>query len=194
MTTLTIVKRWWNMGLVAGGLLAALVAVLLSPPSVSADGTAFFSFGTSLTVTSDADSDKIEIQCENGNVQVLVNKRAITITGGPVSCSAVEAMGVSGGNGNDEIDLSGVTLRFFPSLDCDKRGRRNVDGGDGNDALIGSPCSDSLSGGNGDDNLHGKGGNDTLDGGDGNDKLDGGDGTDTCIGGGGTDTFRKCEL
>ena len=82
-----------------------------------------------------------------------------------------------------------------------------VDGGNGNDTIIGTPGDDELSGGSGDDNITGGVGHDTINGGDGadllkgsagndvivggpgNDSIDGGDGEDTLLGGDGDDSI-----
>ena len=54
-----------------------------------------------------------------------------------------------------------------------------LNGGDGNDRLIGSPLSDLLNGGGGNDQLSGNNGEDMLDGGPGADLISGGGGIDT---------------
>jgi Ca2+-binding RTX toxin-like protein len=72
-----------------------------------------------------------------------------------------------------------------------------LQGGNGNDLLVGNNSSnkiygyggnDSIVGMNGNDSLYGDGGSDTLNGGNNNDVLDGGSGPDRLIGGKGTDT------
>ncbi len=61
----------------------------------------------------------------------------------------------------------------------------NVNGGAGNDLVLGNSTAQTLNGNGGNDCVHGGGGNDTL---------RGGAGTDVCIGGPGTDTFPAgCE-
>ena len=95
------------------------------------------------------------------------------------------------GNGNENPDHE----LFGPSL---------IDGGPGQDRLVGERASDTISGGDGDDGgatplmyfgklrlpgLFGLAGNDVLDGGNGNDFVDGGAGGDTLIGGFGNDTI-----
>ncbi|QID17096.1 retention module-containing protein [Nitrogeniibacter mangrovi] len=65
-----------------------------------------------------------------------------------------------------------------------------LDGGGGNDILVGTDLVDTLNGGDGNDTLYGGGGNDTLNGGDGNDLLVGGAGNDTLTGGLGADVFQ----
>ena len=68
-----------------------------------------------------------------------------------------------------------------------------LQGGPGNDTLIGGRGGDKLTGGPGNDTLFGHGGDDALYGGPGNDTLIGGRGNDTCVGGPGRDTARSCE-
>jgi hypothetical protein len=62
-----------------------------------------------------------------------------------------------------------------------------VDGGNGNDFVLGGAGNDTLFGGNGQDELRGGGGTDLLIGDNGNDLADGGAGTDTEILGNGAD-------
>ncbi len=78
-------------------------------------------------------------------------------------------------------------------------GKVDIDGGDGNDTLIGGSNDDKLDGEDGDDVLIGNAGKDKLDGGDGNDtliggtgddKLDGEDGDDSLDGGDGEDDLK----
>ncbi|HEX8340994.1 MAG TPA: hypothetical protein VF624_08810 [Tepidisphaeraceae bacterium] len=65
--------------------------------------------------------------------------------------------------------------------------RFSLDGGDGNDALGGSPRDDTLFGGRGDDRLAGAAGNDYLDGSAGDDYLEDARGVNVLHGGGGSD-------
>jgi VCBS repeat-containing protein len=62
-----------------------------------------------------------------------------------------------------------------------------INGGGGDDVLIGSAGANNLNGGDGNDVLYGLGGNDTLKGGNGTDYLDGGAGNDILTGGAGGD-------
>ena len=62
-----------------------------------------------------------------------------------------------------------------------------IDGGAGNDEILGLGDADSLTGGTGNDALDGGTGDDTLEGGSGNDTLQGGAGDDNLDGGAGTD-------
>ena len=65
-----------------------------------------------------------------------------------------------------------------------------LDGGIGNDILLGRDGEDDVRGGTGNDVLLGEGEADTLKGGAGNDTLDGGVGADILFGEAGNDTFR----
>jgi len=56
-----------------------------------------------------------------------------------------------------------------------------INGGNGNDLLVGGTGNDTINGGKGDDNLDGGTGRDTLIGGSGNDLLTGGNGADTFV-------------
>jgi Ca2+-binding RTX toxin-like protein len=70
---------------------------------------------------------------------------------------------VIGGSGNDEFASNGERLQ----------------GGPGDDTLIGSPGRDIIFGGAGNDLIRGEAGDDTLYGGEGDDRIEGGAGTDT---------------
>jgi Ca2+-binding RTX toxin-like protein len=84
----------------------------------------------------------------------------------------------NGGDGNDSFDGSLAMAALA------------VDGGLGNDFLIGSSFDDTLSGGDGDDTLFSGGGRDSVLGGNGNDLVHGGGGHDTLSGGPGIDIIQ----
>jgi len=108
---------------------------------------------------------------------------------------------VDGGNGNDQIDASGVTSPLVSLVLQGGNGHDRIiggvgddllEGGNGKDVLVGNEGDDRLLGGNGkdlligglgDDVLEGNNGNDSLLGGPGRDRLDGGNGKDLLIGG-----------
>ncbi|HET7009298.1 MAG TPA: hypothetical protein VFI11_00860 [Anaerolineales bacterium] len=86
-------------------------------------------------------------------------------------------------------------------------GSGSLDGGSGNELILGSAGADTIRGRQGADCILGGAGGDDIQGnqdadvllaGTGNDQLDGGNGppgeTDTCDGGAGTDTFSGCEV
>lgn len=78
---------------------------------------------------------------------------------------------VLGGNGDDVINLSNISVPPFVTL---------LVGGPGNDVVIGSGGDDNIFGGPGDDVLNGLGGRNCISGGGGNDILFSGNGS--CVG------------
>jgi Ca2+-binding RTX toxin-like protein len=90
---------------------------------------------------------------------------------------------INGGNGSDTITVDDAVLVGV-----------QVDGGNGKDVIDGGGGNDTLLGGNGKDSLDGAAGNDLLDGGNGPDALIGGLGTDTLNGGNGPDTLDDTDL
>ncbi len=91
------------------------------------------------------------------------------------NASVISGFTVTGGGGNDTFIATGA----IPHL--------NVNGGDGNDRLVGGDDGDTLAGGAGKDQLDGGLGNDRVSGNGGNDKLIGGAGADRLYGGDGND-------
>lgn len=67
---------------------------------------------------------------------------------------------------------------------------KSVQGGRGDDVMIGRDVADVMTGKNGDDALNGGGGGDSLDGGVGDDRLNGGAGDDNLVGGAGADILN----
>ena len=122
----------------------------------------------------------------DGNVTLNGATLSATANGvaGPVSAIAVKTLSVTGGSGNNAINLSGVSGSAFTMLSS-----VSIDGGAGNDSITGSALADNIQGGAGKDTLSGLGGNDSLSGGVGNDVLNGGDDNDAVDGGDGTDSL-----
>jgi Ca2+-binding RTX toxin-like protein len=90
---------------------------------------------------------------------------------------------VDAGNGGDAVRIdesNGVFADTIPTT---------IDGGNGNDRLVGGAGAETLLGGNGNDSLFGTAGAGTLNGGNGDDILAGGNGNETLIGGNGDDTI-----
>jgi Ca2+-binding RTX toxin-like protein len=85
---------------------------------------------------------------------------------------------VNGLGGNDTINLSAATIKT-----------PTIDGGDGDDIIVGSPKVDTLRGGAGNDRITGFRGGETIEGQDGNDVMiwNNGDGNDINEGGDGID-------
>jgi Ca2+-binding RTX toxin-like protein len=98
---------------------------------------------------------------------------------------------VNGGSGNDTIYGNGSTAAPGASAAYYARDDQadRLDGGAGNDLIVGAGGDDVLMGGTGDDRLFGDWGNDRLSGGAGADTLSGGLGADRLRGGEGADTF-----
>ncbi len=129
-----------------------------------------------------------------GNVQVLANGSPLASLG-TVPAASVSKLLIHGGDEANVIDLTGMTAAVFtnPALVI------NVDGGNGEDTLLGSgSLAASLNGGHGDDSIVGGGladtlvgddGQDSINGGAGNDSINAGDGQDTVDGGIGDDTI-----
>jgi Ca2+-binding RTX toxin-like protein len=105
-----------------------------------------------------------------------------------VDCGAAADFGevaFTFGDGSDRL-YSDMTVPRLPIA-------MSVDGGGGNDVLIGGLLDDSLFGGPGDDVVDGGAGDDDLLGEDGNDSVDGGSGVDLLDGGPGDDALRAGE-
>lgn len=118
-----------------------------------------------------------------GFVQVSIDNE-IEAKYSNIPASAIEIISIFGGDGNNRVDLQGVSIASYPNISS-----ISVDGGKGADTILGSSFSDVLRGGDQNDSLQGGAGNDSLDGGESNDSLTGGDGNDQLTGGAGDDTL-----
>ena len=117
-----------------------------------------------------------------------------------VSLTDAYSWTVSGGSGNDTLDLHGIAAGIYYDDRYANYSVENVigtayadtiygsvtaastlQGGAGDDRLYGGALNDSLIGGDGADTLDGDNGNDTFRGGAGNDKLTGSDGFDKAV-------------
>jgi Ca2+-binding RTX toxin-like protein len=83
-------------------------------------------------------------------------------------------------NSRAESGRRGERDRIFTDVE-------NVNGGEGDDCIVGSKYENILRGGPGNDTLKGEGGDDILEGEDGDDRLVGGRGADVFYGGHGSD-------
>src|SRR6516165_7658582 len=146
---------------------------LASPPGSGMGDLA----ADSVTVNATKGDDVIEVQGQGGSLTVAGLSELVTISGS----EATDALTVAGGNGNDT--LSAATMLANTVL--------TLDGGAGNDTIIGSQGADLLLGGDGNDVVTGGRGNDTALLGNGNDTFiwNPGDGSDTVEGQAGTDTL-----
>jgi autotransporter-associated beta strand protein len=93
--------------------------------------------------------------------------------------NSIQAIIVDGGNGTVGSFGAGDDELY---IDPFFRGTASIQGGAGNDILVGGSGADTLDGGDGDDRLIGGIGSDTLIGGRGDDEITGGDGDDRLIG------------
>ena len=105
-------------------------------------------------------NDRVAVFGGNGSARVAGLPATVTVTGAE---PANDSLAIDTLDGNDFVNALGL------SADAVKL---SIDGGNGNDALIGS---------RGDDSLFGSAGNDLLIGGPGQDALDGGPGINTLI-------------
>ena len=133
--------------------------------------------------------ENVRISSQSGSVLIETSTGAgvySPVTSlGTIASASVKSLVVIGGDDANTIDLNGVTAAAFTTLTS-----INVDGGNGNDTIIGSPdFGDSIGGGHGDDTINGQGGADTIRGGDGNDSISGGLSDDSILGGDGQDTI-----
>src|SRR5215813_9535413 len=147
---------------------------LASPPGSGAGDLA----ADSVTVNATKGDDHVEVQGQNGSLTVVGLPELVTIS----ASEATDALVVAGGAGNDT--LSAVTLPAQNTM-------LTLDGGAGNDVLLGSRGNDRLLGGDGKDFVDGNQGNDVALLGAGDDvfQWDPGDGSDTVEGQAGTDTL-----
>ncbi len=152
------------------------VAIDLSSPAGSGigDGAA-----DSVTVNGTSASNQITVAGAGGSVSVTGLSAQVTLTGteGANDSLVVNALG-----GNDTINAAGLAAGQI---------KLTIDGGSGNDTILGSAGDDTLIGGDGNDFVDGNQGSDTAFLGAGNDTFqwDPGDGSDTVEGQDGTDTL-----
>jgi len=99
--------------------------------------------------------------------------------------TGVDALDVNAGGGDDTVRIDDVNGAFSARI------ATVIDGGNGNDTLLGGGGAETFIGGNGNDVIDGNGGADTAFLGKGDDTFvwDPGDGSDTVEGGTGTDTM-----
>jgi Ca2+-binding RTX toxin-like protein len=119
-----------------------------------------------------------DVVMESADVDFMLTSSSLTGRGTD-TVLRIETAHLIGGAGDNVIDISGFAASYPPTLD----------GGAGNDQLIGSSFMDLLRGQDGNDTLTGGDGNDFLQGGAGDDQLLSGDGTDGLSGGSGDDTL-----
>jgi Ca2+-binding RTX toxin-like protein len=140
--------------------------------------------------TGDGEIDNVTVNGTNGAdiVNVLGSAASVTVTGLPASVTIEHAevgdgLTINAASSDDEITASGLAAGTI-SL--------TIDGGAGNDTIVGSAGGDDLRGGDADDLVDGNAGADAVLLGAGNDVFvwDPGDGSDTVEGEADADTLR----
>jgi Ca2+-binding RTX toxin-like protein len=152
-----------------------------------------------LLIQGTSGNDNIQIGESAGQLRVNYNGRILPATWRGPNGPLVEQFRVSGLLGNDRIEFlsgpGGLDVSALSARSNDFIGV--IDGGDGNDTMIGTAGRDRLDGGRGSDFIQGLGGDDRLfgDGGTGQgnptdfDQLFGGQGNDDLVGGQGTNAL-----
>jgi Ca2+-binding RTX toxin-like protein len=145
------------------------------PGSGTGDGAA-----DNVTVEGTNGADNIQVAGAGSSYSVVGLHASVTVAG---SEGANDALVVEARGGNDSVDASGLAAGVVGLT---------VDGGTGNDQIVGSQGADVLIGGDGNDLIEGGRGNDIMFGGAGDDIFtwDPGDGSDVIEGQGGHDTMQ----
>ncbi len=144
--------------------------------------------GTELNIQLDTNQN-LRVGSFNGNVLVEISSNGGLLTPlgslGSVPASSIQSIVITGGDLENNIDLSTVLAANFTSLTS-----INVNAGNGDDSITGSnDFADNIAGGDGNDTIDGQGGDDALNGGDGADVIRGGAGNDNVLGGDGSDSI-----
>jgi hypothetical protein len=142
---------------------------------------------TGITAVLNKDGTLI-VEGTNGPDQIVVTQLPngnFTVDGvnGSFVAKDVHRLEVHGNGGDDYIQFTANYL----NRKHQESFRDLLEGGDGDDTIVGSALGDRVYGGAGNDLIDGGAGNDMIYGGDGNDTLLGGDGSDYLSGGAGDD-------
>jgi len=146
--------------------------------TVGQSGSTLVISGTkrSITLTGDilgfaSGAEQVVINGNGGNDVITVND---------IHDVGFFVLSINGGAGADRISAAGARVGNVPLL---------IDGGTGNDIIVGSSGIDSIFGGDGNDLINGGSGNDLINGNDGDDSLSGDAGSDTVFGDLGVDAL-----
>ncbi len=138
--------------------------------------------------------DTVTVNGTNGNDKVKVSfPGAVAFMGLPYLVGITsededkDSITFNAMGGNDSIDGSKLPAGIVPVVLDGGIGNDTVLGGAGDDVVFGGDDNDKLGGAAGDDDLIGGNGNDVVDGGAGDDELSGSNGNDTVTGGTGDD-------
>ena len=173
-------RRVSRLGMVATvGLVASLATA--TPAHAAAPSASASIVDRTLTITGSNAPDDIAISVAAANQNtLLVDFGNDGVVDQQFDRSTFDALSVSLGNGNDRFTATGVTVPTSST----------IDGGNGDDSLIGTGSADVVSGGNGNDTINSGAGDDTINAGNGNDFVVGGLGHDTANLDTGDDVFR----
>ena len=168
--------------------LAAGVAIFALPNAANAAVTVQAD-ATNLTLTSDAASDNITLGVAGANITHNLPTAAGALENntdfdpGPgtlnLPSNASVNLTIEAGDGNDNVNVSAPSFAGQPV----------INGGGGDDIILGTPLVDAIDGGEGNDRITAFRGNEPIAGGNGNDVIiwNNGDGNDTNNGGAGID-------
>jgi Ca2+-binding RTX toxin-like protein len=168
--------------------IAAGVAAFALPSAANAAVTVQAD-ATNLTLTSDGGSDNLTLGVAGGNIThnlptavgALDNNTDFDPGPGTLNLPANGTVNLTlnAGDGNDNVNVSAPTFAGNPV----------INGGGGDDIVLGSPQVDAIDGGEGNDRITAFRGNETILGGNGNDVIiwNNGDGNDVNQGGAGLD-------
>jgi Ca2+-binding RTX toxin-like protein len=135
--------------------------------------------GTQLQVTGGAGNDTIKVSQQDAATIRVEQNGGVTF----FADNAVGSILINGNAGNDTLQM--LTSVAFPLTEPG-----TINGGTGNDNMLGAEGNDILNGGDGNDNMTGGKGNDSMDAGTGTNNLSGGDGNDQMTAGTGKDVFN----
>ncbi len=113
-----------------------------------------------------------------------------TVTIGNLNLVGALVLNVNGEDGNDILNATGAATGSVLMVLNGGTGDDLIVGGNGGDSLDGGDGADVVNGGGGNDSVNGGNGSDTMTGGSGNDSLQGGDGADMIAGNAGRDSLN----
>ena len=141
-----------------------------------------------LTIVSD-NQDDLVIGSDSITGIVTLDVNSVADSAFPtILASQVQSLLIVGSDSENTIDLTGVTSTAFSFMDTNGGMTIEVDAGNGDDTILGSPdIAATLRGGDGNDVITSTAPADTIFAGDGADTVTGGDGNDSIVAGDGDD-------
>ena len=155
----------------------------MSVSDVISERTVNFTAPTdALTIDTNAGADTVDFQSISasfdGTLSIITGAGQDTVVFGSLRADSPFAVQVLGGAGDDSIDAR----RSMQIV--------TINGGDGDDKILGGRKDDQIDGGAGNDLIDGRLGDDVINGGAGNDNITGGRGNDVLNGNAGDDRIR----